>query len=314
MKQAWVLFCAFALWGCGKEKVELIWEQQESHTAHTLSSVFFLDENRGFAVGGDTWNAGVALETSDGGRTWIVDSLANKQLFALDFNEEGEGVAAGIDGYVFSRKVEDTGWSFFRYPVWEFYRGLSHGNSATLLVGGEAYKSGTIVRLDGDFQLDTALEFVEELNDVHFVTEQTAIAAGYGIVLRSEDGGRNWTPLPVSGDHFRAIHFPSERVGYIAGYAGTILKTEDSGLTWTVLRNGGGGIWVRNVPFRAVFFSDEERGYLAGDGGTVWKTTNGGLDWSVVEGLPEIDYHGLYLVGSEGWLVGENGAIIHFQD
>jgi len=298
---------------CGKEKIEPVWERQESHTVYDISAIRFWDGQRGVAVGGDSWYYGVSLVTEDGGGTWVADSMANKQLFALDINEEGEAVAAGIDGYVFRRGKHDANWSFFRYPVWEFYRGVAHSEDATLIVGGQAYKSGMIVRLDGEFQLDTLSEFDVELDAVCFVDDQVAIAAGYGLVLRSEDGGRSWAPLPVDGDHFRAIHFPTSSVGYIAGGAGTILKTEDGGRTWEKLRNGG-GIWESNVPFRAVFFTDEETGYLAGEKGVVWKTEDGGRSWAVLKGLPEEDYFGVHAVGSDIWLVGRRGTIVHFTE
>jgi photosystem II stability/assembly factor-like uncharacterized protein len=306
------VFAVFFI-GCGKEKIPVVWERQDSGTALNLSAIYFLDTQHGVAVGGNTWYQGVSLITTDGGQHWEADSLTNKQLFALDFDEQGEGVAAGIDGYVFSRGPQDAQWQFYRYPVWKFYRGVSHRIFGTLLVGGDGYKNGVITLLGEQFQLDTFIEMAEEMNAVSFVTDQTAIAAGYGLVLRSEDGGRTWAALPIDGDHFRAVDFPSENVGYIAGYAGTILKTTDGGRSWGKLRDGG-NIWVSNRPFRAVFFTDEETGYLAGDGGLVWKTTNGGEDWMALEGMPEIDFYDIHVVGNEGWLAGEGGAIIHFQE
>jgi photosystem II stability/assembly factor-like uncharacterized protein len=310
---ALVFFAVFALASCGKEKIEPLWERQDSGTDYPLNAVYFLDEQTGYAVGGDTWRLGISLHTNDGGETWQADSMSNKRVFALHFNRDRVGVAAGIDGNVFRRNGQDPAWNQFRYPVWKPYWGAAKSDSASLLVGGQAYKDGVIVRLGADFQIDTVCEFVEEINAVSFVTEQTAIAVGYGVVLRSEDGGRSWTPLPVVGDHFRAVHFPSERVGYIAGYSGAIFKTEDGGKTWQQLRKGG-GIRTPYVHFRSVFFTDEETGYLAGENGVVWKTENGGAGWSVFAGLPDIDYYGVYAIGKRGWLVGENGAIIHFRE
>jgi photosystem II stability/assembly factor-like uncharacterized protein len=312
MRKALFLLLVLALSGCGKERIGLVWERQESGTDYTISAVHFLDAQRGYAVGGDSWYFGLSLETANGGRTWQADSMANKQLFALDFDEEGTGVAGGIDGYVFRKREEDIDWQFFRYPNWDYYRSISHRKDVTLLVSGEAFKNGAIVRLN-QFQPDTLSVWENELSAIWLVDEATAIAAGFGIVLRSEDGGRSWSPLPVKGDYFQDIHFPSERVGYIVGLAGTILKTEDGGATWDRQRNGG-NIWVSNRPFRAVCFADEQRGYIAGDGGLLWKTDNGGADWMVVEDLPEIDFTDVCVVGNEGWLVGKKGAIIHFRD
>ena len=313
MKKIAFICLLAGLSACGKEQINLVWEQQSSGTSHTISALHFLDADTGYAVGGDTWYHGFALHTIDGGKNWTMDSIANKQLFALDFNESGEGVAAGIDGYVFERKPSSPNWNFFRYPVWAFYRGVAHSADATLLVGGVAYKNGTIVRLDADFQIDTLTEFEPELDAACFVDAQTAMAVGYGLVLRSEDGGRTWTTLPINGDHFLAIHFPSPKVGYIVGFAGTILKTEDGGKTWSKIRNGG-GVWVRSIPLRALHFIDEETGYLAGEKGLVWKTSNGGENWTALEGLPEVDYYDIHVIGRDGWLVGENGVLIHFRD
>lgn len=321
-KKPWPLAMLFAvlltLAGCGKPPLELVWEEQNPGIEADLSGVNFFDSQHGMAIGGDTWYYGVTLETFDGGQTWQTDTLTNKQLFGLHAAApSAPSFAAGIDGYVFFRQPQTPEWTFHRLPIWPFWRGVTHASTPfdhLVLVGGGGYKSGVIAVYDSNFQTVQLLYTEYELNAVSFSGhEGVCHAAGYGILLRSADGGQTWTPNEAAGDHFRDIHFPSSQVGYVVGYAGAILKTTDAGLTWSYQRKGG-DIWTADKPFRAVYFTDENRGYIAGDGGLLWRTDNGGEDWTPVEGLPEYDFYDVFARDGQGWLVGAKGAIIHFID
>ena len=46
-------------------------------------------------------------------------------------------------------------------------------------------------------------------------------------LLRSDDAGRHWQRLDVTGDFFRAVCFADGHTGYICGSSGTLLKTAE---------------------------------------------------------------------------------------
>jgi photosystem II stability/assembly factor-like uncharacterized protein len=132
----------------------------------------------------------------------------------------------------------------------------------------------------------------ERLRAVSAVSERVAWASGNrGTVLRTEDAGAHWTPLPVPGAEgldFRDIEATSDRTAYIlsigAGDKSRIYKTTDAGKTWVLQFTNADP----KAFYDAIAFWDERRGIAVGDpvNGrfTVLRTTNGGASW---EPIPE---------------------------
>jgi photosystem II stability/assembly factor-like uncharacterized protein len=93
--------------------------------------------------------------------------------------------------------------------------------------------------------------------------------ANFGRILKTTDGGTNWSIVWV-GKGIWSIYFINSSTGYAAGYK-TVLKTTDAGTTWV------------DKPFphflRDIHFTDVNTGYVVGLNGTILKTTNGGTDW-----------------------------------
>ncbi len=300
-----------AMSSCGKEKIDLVWEERMVNNTSPLTAVFFTNENTGHIIGGDTWYQGYYLSTTDGGDTWLVDSLTNKKMNGLQFLEDGYGVCVGIDGYLFRKETPEAPWNFLRLPRYDVLRDVAYKNrNEGMVVGGIAYGFGVIMRLDNNnvTQIDT---FENELAAICYSTDSTAHALGFGIVLRSDDSGQSWQRLDIDGDFFRAVDFPSPEVGYAVGSGGTILKTTDGGRKWDKIRKGE-KIGVKNVPFRDLHFIDEVRGYLVGEDGTFWRTANGGDNWQVVDNFPGVDLLGVHIVGDQGWVVSEEGRLFWF--
>ena len=155
--------------------------------------------------------------------------------------------------------------------------------------------------------------FDNELSAVCYSDANTIHVAGYGIILRSTDGGLSWVISETKGDFYRSVYFPTSTIGYIAGYSGSILKTTNAGETWTKLIDGD-KITVKNRPFRSVYFVNTEKGYLVGDKGTFWRTNDGGNNWQIVKNFPNVDFYDVYVIENTGYIVGENGRIFRFEE
>jgi len=114
----------------------------------------------------------------------------------------------------------------------------------------------------------------------------------YGIILKTTDGGAQWT-AQTSGTNERlySVYSTDANTGYAVGgfdYGhGTILKTIDGGAHWTVQASG-----TNFIP-RSVCFTDSNTGYVVGDYGTILKTTNGGASF-IEEAKPESFPYTLY--------------------
>lgn len=90
-----------------------------------------------------------------------------------------------------------------------------------------------------------------------------------------------WTPvLPyVTRNSLYCVHFPTEKVGYIAG--GALFKSTDGGDTWNKITYG-----ISKSGYGNIYFLDAENGYIS-NSISVCRTTNGGETWEeIMNGLP----------------------------
>lgn len=210
-----------------------LWAVEARHgRVDSLSSLFFLDNRRGWAAG-----HGDVLRTDDGGDTWTpltpegVDVSYRAPIRAVQFQDERRGWAAGMQASLL--RTADGG------VTWE--------KAAIPLAGGEH----------------------PNFWDLFFVEDFTAWVVGEeGTIFATRDGGSTWTrqntglkdakseakleriptargPVTVdAGDRtpgftISAVRFVDASHGWIAGfYSGLgrslILRTDDAGATWVV--------------------------------------------------------------------------------
>lgn len=312
------LFCFCALlWvaGCRKPSVSLgVFREMATPVQEDLSSVWFLDDQKGYITGGNTWVNGLVLSTIDGGNTWKRDSLQDQKLERVFFTPSGRGFACGLKGGLFELPVGSQEWRLIRND-WVWYHDCyffddGHG----IAVSGQGFRNGGIRRLDQNIQpIDTMTLLPNELNAVVFTDSLTAFACGMGWLLRSDDGGQTWERLPVTGDFFKSICFTDPQTGYIVGITGTLLRTTDGGRAWQSLRNGN-SVFKRDQPFRAIRFADANRGYIVGEGGLFWRTLDAGNSWAEVEDVPEIDLTDIFVRGNKGWITATGGRAFYFEE
>jgi photosystem II stability/assembly factor-like uncharacterized protein len=70
---------------------------------------------------------------------------------------------------------------------------------------------------------------------VHFLDADTGIIVGDNIMLRTTNGGLDWTTIGIPfSDILMDIEFTSATTGFFTGYEGALLKTTDAGLNWTI--------------------------------------------------------------------------------
>jgi photosystem II stability/assembly factor-like uncharacterized protein len=299
---------------CKKESIQLPWTELSSGVNSTLTDIRFLNTQEGFIVGGSTWFEGIYLSTDNGGNTWTTEVLGEKQLFGLDFNNNGNTYTVGIDGQLFVQKRDASEWVFYQTPRFDILRDVAFNSDNTgVLVGGVAFNKGTIMLVDSSMSVTRVDTLGFQLNAVCYSEKQVVHTVGYGIILRSNDGGLTWQESETTGDHFTAISFPNANVGYIAGANGTILKSTDAGLSWKKIRNGD-AITVSDKAFRDIYFLDEDYGYIIGEGGLCWRTEDGGDNWIIIDGFPDIDFNAISIIDGFGFIVGDEGRIIRFEE
>jgi photosystem II stability/assembly factor-like uncharacterized protein len=146
------------------------------------------------------------------------------------------------------------------------------------------------------------------LTSVWSVDASNVWVCGYlGTVLKSANGGTNWTNLtgngiPTTVSLISICGFPSGNTNaLVAGYTGTntwVWKTTNGGTNWTQVFAQTGGF------INAVWMTSATNGFMMGDPvgsrWSLWKTTNGGTNW---------DSTGMYLPQT-GTETGYNNSMI----
>jgi len=300
---------------CRKEKTTLsVFRELTVPVEDDLSAVWFTDDLNGAATGGTPWQRGFILSTRDGGDHWAVDTLLQRKMECVMFDSSGQGYACGQD-IALSLPQGEGHWLNFR-TQYQWARACYFPDSRQgVIVYGESYRRGSADLLGPEFywKSDTTFEFPNELASVWYSDARTVHAVGIGWVMRSEDGGRHWQRLDITGDFFTRVQFPTPQTGYICGSSGAILKTTDAGLSWQNIRKGG-STGKRHQPFRALWFSTADEGWLVGDNGLFWYTGNGGLDWTPVADAPgQIDFTGIFVRNNRGWITAKGGRMYYFE-
>lgn len=310
-----LIFCFFFFVSCNKEKTfQLPWTELQSPTSLNLNSVFFTDDSTGHIVGGNIWFEDIYLQTTDAGKNWSTNTLQGKEILEMKFNENNNGFAVGLGGNFYFKNTPSSNWQYHNlfFPH-ETFRDVSFWEKENgIIVTGGAFKDGKIIKVDNEFKSELVDSFEQELATVFHSDENVIHIGGYGIMLRSTDGGLTWKNKGIIGDLFRDIHFPNSQVGYAIGFSGSIIKTTDAGENWKFIRNGD-NLSTSNKPFQSVFFVDEKNGFIVGDKGLFWRTKNGGEDWEVIDDFPSVDLNDIFIINNVGYIVGKDGRIFSFE-
>ncbi|MEM6725189.1 MAG: YCF48-related protein [Bacteroidota bacterium] len=301
---------------CRIDEVELPITELNSPTGNRIYQVYFEDLDTGYLVSGDRFFEGNLWRTTDRGENWTSIVSADRELRSLYILPTGEAFLSGWEGYFYTAPDATGPWTFFAQTdnspmVATAFSSPENG----VAVGGVALKNGRIWYFNNDtFRTESQDIFDDhEFSDVCFSDDQTVHAVGFGIVIRSDDAGATWTPLPTQGDFFHAIHFPDAQTGYIVGVYGDILKTDDGGQSWNRIRNNS-NLFGSSNNFRDVYFVSATLGYICGDNGLLWKTTDGGDSWVSIDGLPDEDFRSVYKIQDQVFVAGDNGNLYRLTD
>jgi photosystem II stability/assembly factor-like uncharacterized protein len=286
------LLLGLALAGCAEQAPP--WTVHELGTRAGFRDVFFVDQRRGWIVGGGhDIEGGIIGSTSDGGLTWSFRSAVVRpsrrassfHLNAVWFLDARTGFVAG-DGFHLARTVD----------------------------GGEHWH-----------EVVPSHRVSAHLQDLQFVDDEYGWAVGSGGLLRPTDGGDTWdgplivdeTARPVRYWRGRALHFHDRNRGWIVGSAGLIRATADGGATWTEI---GGPRSSSKPDLWGLDFVDENLGWVVGEHGTILHTADGGATWQlqasgVADTLMDVDFIDV----QAGWAVGferhdGTSVILHTTD
>ncbi len=303
------------------------WLPMSSGTTNQIRSVHFIDNNTGWISGLD----GLINKTDDGGETWVNTgyhgSATNRwyDIFALNSNEVYScGSTFNVD-----RWQTNYGLTFNGGTSWIFQSswGNAYGSQKQVFFLNEnlGWKVGfqtpsgrlwrTTAGIDGwsDYYSLDYNPF-----SVYFIDENKGwISCQDGFVLKSTDGGENWTNIETGfTESLRSIYFISNSLGWAVGYhsdIGIIIKTTDGGESWYQAEH------PETLSLHSVQFVNEHIGWACGskldsgeERGVILYTNDGGENWSeqyVCDQLSVL-FSLFFIDGLTGWAVGYDGIIV----
>jgi photosystem II stability/assembly factor-like uncharacterized protein len=311
------IFLTFVILFLSLVQLNAQWYEQNSSTNEYLTSVFFIDENTGWACGSN----GKIIKTTDGGTNWFSqNSSTTVQLTEIQFINPNTGWACGYGGIILSTTDGGVNWNSITLDDSSSISAIQFVNNLVgwIAVYYPASSSSKIFKsTDGGYNWISQVEIdsVLSIEDIFFLDENTGWVSGadeFGI-YKTTDGGNVWTNYPNSFSTLQELYFISSQVGWIchnALGAAILSKTTDGGITWT-------GQWSDNTKnIYSISFINENVGYAAGlnflgFGGYIMQTTDGGTTWieqyNGTQQLMSIFFRN----GLLGWAVGSQGRIVN---
>lgn len=260
------------------------WSQSDVPVMSTLTSIYFIDELTGWAVGHDA----VVLKTQDAGITWV------KQLDGFEANnmvlEQAKRVKAQFEANLSKANVL--------------------GNEDRIELAEEQLENASYALEDAEIDFED--KSTKPLLDVWFKNNKEGYVVGaYGMIFKSIDGGNTWNDWSGHVEnpdrfHLNAItHAGGERM-MIVGEAGLMLRTQNGGDNWKKMFS----------PYEGSFFgisSLTKQGVLLAYGlrGNVARSDNFGSSWKLMDTNTQQSLIGATdRLGRVAYIVGNGGAFI----
>lgn len=198
--------------------------QTKSSEANSVSGIYFVDQNIGFACG----YPGIILKTTNGGDNWTTKfSGGNISLLDIMFTSFNTGYV-GAGGSVL--KTTNSGENWIQLGQGLGYFGsidfVSDDTGYVCNSNGEIYKT-----YNGGLNWILKDTRVSNLFSIDFLNSYTGYAVGQKII-KTTNGGDNWVTLNLFDDTFYSlwsVQFLDSNIGYATGDLGAILKTTDGG-------------------------------------------------------------------------------------
>ncbi len=247
------------------------WTQSDVPVSVMLTSVDFVNERKGWAVG----HAGVILHTEDGGATWRKQFDGN---MANEFVIEGarERVAALEEELALAEEIvaEAEGSSDAKLKA----RASEYDLDEMAFILEDA-----TFALE-DAEIDAESGAAKPLLSVQFLDENVGFTVGaFGFFFYTEDGGATWQYGASKIEntdrfHLNAVSQIDESTVAIAGEAGQIFLSRDRGATWESLES----------PYEGSFFgigpTGNEGGMIVyGLRGNTFASNDYGANWEPLE-------------------------------
>lgn len=301
----------------GTQNVSAQWDVLNLNTTSNLNSISYLNNND-IWVGSDNQ----IIKTSNGGSSWTIlnplkDNINNNIYGSIDdiaIINSNNVIAAGLfytgnDEIVLKTTNGGVNWNYAYIgngPAWPQVinaidvlgaNSIAVGNSGRILYSNNYGSSWNIIT-NG---------ITSMINDVKYINQDTIFGVGNNLMIRSIDGGLNWSTIYTGVGEFISIGNYNQTIYVGQKNSNKIFKTNDFGTTVDTLTlpfYSTGNLYTINE--NTVLLSGDDDLYLTIDGGTSWEK----YQLSNYQKVNRIDF----LNSSTGIAVGDSGYVLSTVD
>jgi len=281
---------------------QLGWYFQDSGTKNQIWSIDAFDGNKAWAA-----TLSGILKTTDGGDNWNNCYSTNSTLDVSVINANkvwaipggNDKILKTIDGGTIWTEI-DTGTGFSLSVV-------SAVDQNTIWAAGDG--GAVIMTTDGGLNWNdrSVLGFGSCVNDIDAIDTTTAWATGGSSIVRTKDGGVNWSKYTADGQVL-GIDALDKDTAWAVGFG--VLKTDDGGKNW---RKQGEGVSFNEIT--AVCTVNKNTAWVVSCIGEIYKTTDGGASWFPQKSGTTATLRGVTAIDpNTAWAVGDGGIILHTID
>ena len=295
---------------CSKQKEEnLPWTYSAVPQKIPLYDISFVNDSLGYCCGGIT-GEGYVFKTIDAGKNWFLSNKVDRRkLFGIHFLDEQNGWIAGDTLYMGYTHNGGKNWHFYwladNVPTHGFNRPrLSNFNflndSIGFVCGGENYNKGIVYRTRDAGKNWEFIFYENEMNAVYSTNPETVYLAGYGLMLKSQNGGKSYSVLDFNQEYFRGLAFWDES-GFAATYSGKIFQTTDGGKNWET---------AFTAPFEINDMdNNKEFIVLTGRNGGFAYSPYPGNNWTIAKNMPDVNFKAVSIVGNIAYAASKEGEV-----
>lgn len=267
------------------------WTQQQTNTTSNIQRLFFLDDNRAWALSwadasslDTTFYGTEILKTSDGGLNWSVERFREQDVFlkGIYFLDSLKGFAGGVPGKFLQTTDGGLNWepanidsgTFAFFPVinFNFYNDM-YGYAC----GGRFDIAGVIWRTTNGGGNWTPIQPqyapADQVFDIHFFDSLHVLGVGgdpdlYGVgIIFSTDAGDSWEYFEIGVfGQAQSISFRTENEGWaVVPLSGMMVATYDYGVSWLDY------FAPDTSRLYEITFTDSLTGYAVGENGVIVK-------------------------------------------